>query len=175
MTNLKDVKELIEKVKDLKNQENYEEALKIIEKLFEDFPNSEEIKELLIEILFDYGGYLNDDYTIEYEKAKQCFERITILSPKNYRACYNLGLAYFNLGKIENAKKSFKKALKIKPDYKYCLYNLGLVCEALGKYNEALDYYEKVLEVDSDFKYALEARSQVRRILDDLKYKKKRE
>ncbi|MFW9989207.1 MAG: tetratricopeptide repeat protein [Candidatus Odinarchaeota archaeon] len=173
MTNLKDVEEILERVKDLKNQGNYEEALKTIENLFEKFPNSEEIKVLLIEILFDYGGYLNDDYAIEYEKARQCFEKITILSPENYRAHYNLGLAYFNLEKVENAKKSFETALKIKPDYKFSLYNLGLIYETLGEYEEALDYYEKVLEIDLDFKYALEARSQIRKILDELKYKKR--
>ncbi|MFX1363707.1 MAG: tetratricopeptide repeat protein [Promethearchaeota archaeon] len=175
MTNLNNAKDLIKKVKELRNQENFEEALKIIEDLFENFPNSEEIKEVLIDTLFDYGGYLNDYYTIGYEKAQQYFERITILSPQNYRAHYNLGLAYFNLGKIENAKISFEKALIIKPDYKYCLYNLGIVYETLGQYEKALDYFEQVLEIDSDFKYALSARSQIREILDKLKYKKRRD
>jgi len=161
--------QLLEKAKILRSQEKYEEALKILEDLYENKPESGEIKDILIDTLFNYGGYLNDYYTLEYEKAKQLFERITIISPKNYRAHYNLGIAYFNLAQMENAKKSFKKALEIKPDYKYCLYNLGLLYEDMEQYEEALNLYEKALEIDPNFTYALTARSQIRKKLDDLR------
>lgn len=161
--------QLLEKAKILRSQEKYEEALKILEDLYENKPESGEIKDILIDTLFNYGGYLNDYYTLEYEKAKQLFERITIISPKNYRAHYNLGIAYFNLGQMENAKKSFEIALKIKPDYKYCLYNLGLLYEDMEQYEDALNLYEKALEIDSNFTYALTARSQIRKKLDDLR------
>jgi len=163
--------QLLEKAKILRSQEKYEETLKILEDLYENKPESGEIKDILIDTLFNYGGYLNDYYTLEYEKAKQLFERITIISPKNYRAHYNLGIAYFNLGQMENAKKSFKKALEIKPDYKYCHYNLGLLYEDMEQYEEALNLYEKALEIDSNFTYALTARSQIRKKLDDLRKK----
>jgi len=169
MKNSKSRSQLLEKAKILRSQEKYEEALKILEYLYENNPESGEIKDILIDTLFNYGGYLNDYYTLEYEKAKQLFERITIISPKNYRAHYNLGIAYFNLGQMENAKKSFKKALEIKPDYKYCLYNLGLLYEDMEQYEEALNLYEKALEIDSNFTYALTARSQIRKKLDDLR------
>ena len=159
----------IEKAKRLKNQEKFEEALVILDVLYKNNPNSEEIKNLLIETLFDYGGYLNDYYTQEYEKAKQIFKRITNLSSNNYRAHYNLGIAYYNLTEMENAKNSFETALKIKPDYKYCFYNLGLIYEAIEKYEEALKNYEKALKIDPDFTYALAAQSQIRRKLDELK------
>ena len=163
--------QLLEKAKILRSQEKYEEALKILDHLYENNPESGEIKDILIDTLFNYGGYLNDYYTLEYEKAKQLFERITIISPKDYRAHYNLGIAYFNLGQMENAKKSFKKALEIKPDYKYCHYNLGLLYEDMEQYEEALNLYEKALEIDSNFTYALTARSQIRKKLDDLRQK----
>jgi len=171
MKNSKSRSQLLEKAKILRSQEKYEEALKILEHLYENNPESGEIKDILIDTLFNYGGYLNDYYTLEYEKAKQLFERITIISPKNYRAHYNLGIAYFNLGQIENAKKSFEIALKIKPDYKYCLYNLGLLYEDMEQYEDALNLYEKALEIDSNFAYALTARSQIRKKLDDLRQK----
>ncbi|UCC18807.1 MAG: tetratricopeptide repeat protein [Promethearchaeota archaeon] len=161
--------DVIEKAKNLLNQEKFEECIEILENLHGEKPNSEEIKNLLIKALFNYGGYLNDYYTLEYEKAKQIFERITKLSPKNYRAFYNLGLAYFNLNKIKEARKSFEIALKIKPDYKYCLYNLGLIYENKEEYTEALKYYDHALEIDPNFTYAITARSHVRRKLDQLK------
>jgi len=169
MKNSNKTKQLLEEAMILKNQEKYEEALEILEGLYVNNPNSEEIKKALINILFDYGGYLNDYYTLEYEKAKQSFKRITELIPNSYRAHYNLGIAYFNLGKMEKAKISFKTALKIKPDYKYSLYNLGLIYEAKELYEEALVYYEKALQIDPNFSYALAAQSQIRRRLDELK------
>ncbi|MFX1419221.1 MAG: tetratricopeptide repeat protein [Promethearchaeota archaeon] len=164
-----DLTDVIKKAENLLSQEKFEECLYILDKFHEKNPDSEEIKNLLIKALFDYGGFLNDDYILEYEKAKQIFERIIKLNPQDYRAHYNLGIAYFNLGQIKDAKISFKMALKIKPDYKYCIYNLGLVYESKEKYEEALKYYERVLEIDPNFSYALTAQSQIRRILDQLK------
>ncbi len=169
MESHKDTKSLIEKAKILRNQEKYEEALEILDELYKNNPNSEEVKNNLIETLFNYGGYLNDVYTQGYEKAKQLFKRITELSSNNYRAHYNLGIAFFNLGHMENAKESFETALSINPNYKYCLYNLGLIYEEMESYEEALVYYEKALDIDPTFSYALTAHSQTRRKLDDLK------
>jgi len=159
----------IEKAKHLKNQEKFEEALVILDGLYKNNPDSEEIKNVLIETLFGYGGYLNDYYTQEYEKATHTFKRIIYLSSNNYRAHYNLGIAYYNLGEMENAKNSFETALKIKPDYKYCFYNLGLIYEAIENYEEALKNYEQALKIDPNFNYARVAQSQIRQKLDELK------
>lgn len=169
MNGLNNVTNAIEKARLLRDQGKFEEALKILDLIYENNPNSEDVKDILVETLFEYGGYLNDYYSLEYEKARQVFERITILNPKNYRAHYNLGIAFFNLGQIENAKRSFEKALKIKPDYKYCFYNLGLAYESIDKFEEALKYYEQALEIDPQFSYALAAQSQIRRKLDEMK------
>ncbi|MFX0037145.1 MAG: tetratricopeptide repeat protein [Candidatus Hermodarchaeota archaeon] len=164
-----DISDLIEKARTFKKQNKFDEALRILNEIYTSKPNSEEIKTILIETLFDYGGYLNDYYTLEYEKAKEVFERIINLSPNNYRAHYNLGLAFFNLSKFQNAENSFKKALSIKPDYKYCFYNLGLIYETKEKYKKALQYYEKALKIDPNFIYALTARSEMRKRLDEIK------
>jgi len=169
MENSNDIKNQLEKAKSLTNQEKFQEALEILDDLYESNPHSEEIKNNLINTLFDYGGYLNDYYILEYEKAKQIFKRITQLNPDSYRALYNIGIAYFNLGQMKKAIIYFEKALKLKPDYKYCLYNIGLVYEDLEKYDEALKFYEQALEIDPNFTYALAARSDIRRKLDTLK------
>ena len=172
MKTSEEINELIKKAKLLKDSEYYEESLRILEELYKENPNSSDIKKLLIDTLFAYGGYLNDFYTLKYEKAKEMFERILILDPDNYRVHYNLGIALFNLGEMKKAKQSLTRALKIKPDYKYCFYNLGLIYEETGKYRKALNYYEKALKGDPKFAYALTARSQVREKLDDLKQEK---
>ena len=169
MNNSNNVADPIEKVKILKAQAKFEEALKILDLLHMYNPNSVDIKNLLIKTLFEYGGHLNDYYSLDYEKAQKIFERIITLSPNNYRAHYNLGITYFNLGQIENARSSFETALKIKPDYKYCYYNLGLAYESIERYEEALKYYEQALEIDPHFSYALTAQSQIRQKLNEIK------
>ncbi|MFX1323233.1 MAG: tetratricopeptide repeat protein [Promethearchaeota archaeon] len=164
-----DIDILIEKAKELKKKEKFEESLKILEELYKKFPNSEKIKKELINTLFSYGGYLNDDYVLEYKKAKNHFKRITEIDPNDYRAHYNLGIAYFNLRKIEKAERAYEEAIKIKPDYKHCHYNIGLIYEAKGDFEHALHQYEKALKIDPNFSYALQARTQVRILLDELK------
>jgi len=163
------IEELIKKVKELTKQERFEEALEILEKLFADKPHSENVKKSLLETLFTYGGYLNDEYTLEYEKAKDMFKRIIEIDPTNYRAHYNLGIANFNLDDLEKAKECYEEAVRIKPDYHYCFYNIGLVYERKGNLQEALRYYEKALEIDPTFLYAINARSYILSNLDDLK------
>ena len=170
MNNLNnEIENLLEKALKLKNKENFTDALEILEELFNKNPHSEEVKKNLIETLFSYGGYLNDEYVLKYEMAKEKFKRIIEIDPTNYRAHYNLGIANFNLDKIEKAKECYEEAIKIKPDYKHCLYNLGLIYEGKGDLQEALKYYEKALEIDPNFPYAFNARNHILSNLDELK------
>ncbi|MGQ4876919.1 MAG: tetratricopeptide repeat protein [Promethearchaeia archaeon] len=163
------IEELIEKAENLKKEEKYEDSIKILEDLLKEHPNSDEIVKKLIETLFEYGGYLNDSFIMEYKKAKSCFEKILELEPNNYRAHYNLGIALFNLENFDGALKSYYKALEIKPDYKFCLYNIGLVFEAKADLNKALEYYQKALNVDPNFTYAIQAVNDIRNQIKMLK------
>lgn len=164
-----DIEELLKKANELQKEERFDGAIEILEKLFEDHPSSIQIKKSLIDTLFAYGGYLNDEYTLQYEKSKEMFKRILEINPMNYRAHYNLGIANFNLNEIEEAKECYEEAIRIKPDYKHCFYNLGLMYERVGDLQEALIYYEKALEIDPRFPYAFNARNQILVNLDELK------
>ncbi|MBA7551869.1 hypothetical protein ES705_44419 [subsurface metagenome] len=71
------IEELIKRAKELTNQERFEEAVKILESAFANNPNSKEVKESLLETLFTYGGYLNDEYTLQYiKKRKRCLKEL---------------------------------------------------------------------------------------------------
>jgi tetratricopeptide (TPR) repeat protein len=166
---MESIEELIKKAKELVNQERYEEAIDILENLYENHPDSKQVKDSLLKTLFIYGGYLNDEYTLQYEKAKDIFKKIIEIDPTNYRAHYNLGIANFNLDEIEEAKECYEEAVRIKPDYKHCLYNIGLIYEREGNLKKALRYYEKALEIDPKFPYATTARSHILSNLDGLK------
>ncbi|MFX1325994.1 MAG: tetratricopeptide repeat protein [Promethearchaeota archaeon] len=160
--------ELILKAKDLAARDLFEEALEILEKLYKNAPNSEQVKNVLIDVLFMYGGYLNDDFVLQYEKAKQMFKKVIEFDPTNYRAQYNLGIAHFNLENHEKAKECYEKAIEIKPDYYHCLYNLGLIHEREGDLKEALKFYEKALEIKPNFPYAISARNHILNNLKEL-------
>lgn len=159
----------LEKAKELKEKGKYEESLQLLENLLNQHRDNVSIKKALIETLFSYGGYLNDEMVLEYEKAKISFERIIEIEPNNYRAMYNLGIAHFNLEENEKALNLFKKALIYNPDYEYCYYNIGLIHESEKHFEEALECYEKALSIDENFVYAVQAKKSVRDVLDFIK------
>lgn len=162
-----DDREILEKAKKLVDNEDFKEGIEILEDLFKKSPEIE-IKKNLIDALFAYGGYLNDYYVLEYEKAIKNFKRIIELDPHNYRAHYNLGIAYFNLELFEEALNACEIAIAIKPDYKHCHYNIGLIYEERENLEKAIEAHQKALKIDPDFVYAKQALMAIRQKLDNL-------
>jgi len=156
---------LIEEAKDLVSNEEFEKALKILEDLYQQQPDID-VKNNLIDALFAYGGYLNDYYVLEYDESINFFKRIIELDPENYRAHYNLGIAYFNLNRFEEALNSYKIAISIKPDNKHVYYNIGLLHEKTENLENAIESYEKALEIDPNYIYAMHSLKVVRQNLD---------
>jgi len=163
---LTDEKKLIEKARVLIKNEEFEKAIKIFEDLYQEKPNPD-IKNNLIDALFAFGGFLNDEYVLEYQKSISIFQRIIDIDPENYRAHYNLGIAYYNLNLFEEALNSYKMAILINPDYKHSYYNIGLLHEATENFEKAVKAYEKALEIDPNFVYAMHALKAVRMNLDN--------
>ena len=156
---------LIEKAKDLVRNEEFGKAIKILEDLYQQ-QSDVEVKNNLIDALFAYGGYLNDYYVLEYNESINFFKRIIELDSENYRAHYNLGIAYFNLNRFEEALNSYKIALSIKPDHKHVYYNIGLLHEKTENLENAIEAYEKALEIDPNYIYAMHSLKVVRQNLD---------
>ncbi len=157
---------LIEKAKALVKNEEFAKAIKILEDLYQQQPDVD-IKNNLIDALFAYGGYLNDYYVLEYDESINFFKRIIELDSENYRAYYNLGIAYFNLNRFEEALNSYKIALSIKPDHKHVYYNIGLLYEKTENLENAIEAYEKALEIDPNYIYAMHSLNAVRLNLDN--------
>ena len=156
---------LIEKAKSLVKTEDFEGAIKILEDLYQQQPDFD-VKNNLLEALFAYGGYLNDYYVLEYDESINFFKRIIELDSENYRAHYNLGIAYFNLNRFEEALNAYKIALSIKPDHKHVYYNIGLLHEKTENLENAIEAYEKALEIDPNYIYAMHSLKAVRLNLD---------
>jgi tetratricopeptide (TPR) repeat protein len=158
---------LLNEITELKKQGKYQEALDLLESFYSEYPQDTEVKKTLIELMFDFGAHLNDEWVCQHEKASTCYKRIIELDPDNYRAWYNLGITYFNLNENNNALNAYNEAIKIKPDYMYCYYNIGLLYEVhLGELEIAAQYYEKALSFNRDFNYAFQALNDVRKKID---------
>jgi len=172
---LSDFNKLLEEALIFKDRKKYEESVKILEALYKDYPKSEKVKKALKEVLFAYGGHLNDEFEMEHFKAAQCFKRIIEIDPSDYRAHYNLGIAYFEMERFDEALDSCNKALEIKPDYKHCYYNIGLIYETKEDFKKAQDYYQKALEIDPKYGYAFQAVRDIEQKLEGLKKNQSKE
>jgi len=162
----------IQEAKALKNEGEYEESLKLLRKLYNKSKKdkgeekTENIKQALIETLFEYGHHLTDEWVLEYDKAKDIFKEIIELEPENYRGHYNLGISLFYMRLYEEALSSFNEALRIKPDYKFCHYNIGLAYEEMNLFNKALKAYKRALKIDPNFAYARQGKRDIERAIE---------
>ncbi|TXT63676.1 MAG: Tetratricopeptide repeat containig protein [Promethearchaeota archaeon] len=163
-----DLKAQLEKAISLRKEEEYEQAIKLLENLYGNYPEDESVKKRLVDTLIQYAGNLNDEFVREYNKALEILLNALDIDPKNYRAFYNLGITYHNLGKNEDALDALNKALEIKSDYKYCYYNLGLIYEDMNEFMKALKAYTKATEIDKDFRYAEQAKKDMQKIVESL-------
>ena len=77
-----------------------------------------------------------------YEEAAGEWRRVIELSPDNARGYYNLGGAYFHLGRFQDAIRAYERSLDIGPDATAYL-GLGTVRFYLGDRQGAVDALEK--------------------------------
>ena len=69
--------------------------------------------------------------------------------PTNALIFYNLGNAYFNVGKLEESYLAYKDAVHYNPNLSKAWNNLGIVQEERGFSDEAISSYEKAIEIDN--------------------------
>ncbi len=77
-------------------------------------------------------------------------------TPYNYKACYNLGILYFNEGRYSDAENKFKQAIVIFPELHLAYYGLALTAEKRGDTEGAIKYYHKSLNIVPGFDLARE-------------------
>ncbi|MGB8701679.1 MAG: tetratricopeptide repeat protein [Thermosynechococcaceae cyanobacterium] len=121
-------------------QKNYENTLKIAEKLLQ-------VRDSWVEreIYATCLGYLGF-----YEDAFLNAERAIELKPNYHKAWNNRGATLEKLGRYEEAINSFDQALRFKPNYSEAWYNRGVVLDNLGHHEEAIASYDKALQFKPD-------------------------
>lgn len=156
----------IEKADILKKDKKFKAAIELLEKLYKKDPKNNKVKEFLTNTLLDYAGELNDEFIREYNEALKILQKVIKIHPENYRALYNIGITYHNLGEYQNALDALNAALEINPDYKYCYYNIGLIYEDLHDFIKALKAYTKAVKIDKNFSYATQAKRDIQQLID---------
>ncbi len=69
-------------------------------------------------------------------------------SPNKARVYQNLGVAYFNAGRIEDALVNYKKAISLAPEMTVAYINIASIYTEQGRWSDAMDYVEQALHID---------------------------
>ncbi len=95
----------------------------------------------------------------EYEKAIECYKKVTQINPKDAEAWNNKGVAYDKLGDYKKAIKCYNKVIEIieinpEIELKYVCaeawYNKGIVYHKLKDYKKAIECYNKTIKINPE-------------------------
>ena len=117
---------------------------------FEGYKKLKELDSELADKLFDLIYKEEEELEGEdYDKIESNKQAIRI-GPDYADAHYNLGAAYYDLGKYEDAIESYKQAIRIDPDDAKAHYNLGLAYLLLNDRGSALEQYKILKKLDTE-------------------------
>ncbi|MDN5280573.1 MAG: hypothetical protein PWR01_4538 [Clostridiales bacterium] len=131
----------LDKIQQIMENGNYEEARPLIKKYLEDKPN-DPVAIRLHGNTYAYTGFLG--------KAKKIWRDGLKLFPQNVDLLYNYALAHYLQGNLYYAKKFWKRALKVSPEDSEIYFNLGQVARDEGKLKKAISYWVKALKLKKD-------------------------
>ncbi|MGO9246626.1 MAG: tetratricopeptide repeat protein [Verrucomicrobiia bacterium] len=86
---------------------------------------------------------------VQYWKdSETLFRHAVDVTPDNWVAHSNLGVALAQTGKVEEAIAQYEEALRIKPDLVRAHYNLGIALARVGRMPEAIGQLEDALRIE---------------------------
>ncbi|HUJ30865.1 MAG TPA: tetratricopeptide repeat protein [Candidatus Acidoferrum sp.] len=84
-----------------------------------------------------------ESQTESLPQAIETYRRVIELSPNWVEAHINMGVALYQLGRIEEAQSAFRLAVQIDPMNSISRYNLGCVLEERGELDEAIEHLQR--------------------------------
>ena len=101
-----------------------------------------------------------EDSTDLLPNAIECYRQVIDLAPSWIEAHINLGVAYYQLGRLAEARAAFWSAVQIDPHNGISRYNLGCVLEEEGDVDQAIDHLRRAAAImpahaDAHFNLAL--------------------
>jgi Flp pilus assembly protein TadD len=86
-----------------------------------------------------------------WQGKEKLWEDVVRKSPHKARPHNNLGMLYYNRGRIDEATKEYQTALALKPDYPEAHNNLGNTHVMQGRIAEAIKEYQTALRLNPDY------------------------
>lgn len=139
MSNITTSKEFKDVVKNL-NARQFDTALNSLSKLSTIHPNDYYILKLFASIYFKKS---------EWNNALKYYKKLLMFNRDKFKVYNNLGLIFFNLGKINKSIDNFKKSTNDMPNLT-AYNNLGIAYYEIGKYENAIENYLAALELDQN-------------------------
>jgi len=85
-----------------------------------------------------------------WENSIKLYNNTLLVTKNNYIIHNNLGLAFYEKGKISEAVYHYDKAIRIKPDYTDAYNNRGVAYNNLGQYQRAIEDYNEAIRQKQD-------------------------
>jgi len=133
--------ELFDAAKNDLQEENYENAVRLLERCVE---LDEESADAHHELAHAYSG------SLEYERALEAFTRAITLEPENERHHSCKGKLLLGLEQYDQAVEVLKKTVELAPEKAGPCHDLAHAYEGMEKYEDALEWFEKAIKLDSD-------------------------
>ena len=180
---------------DLYSQGQLQEALETVQQLFQNFPRSAKLYNILgavhlslkqfdlaiesykqvlkikpdyIEVYYNMGNVLKDKGDLE--AALDNFEQVVRMNPKHALAHFNMGNIYFTLGNLTKSTENYQQAIKIRPDFAEAYNNLGKTLMNRGEFNQAIIKFKKAIKYNP---YYADAYFNIGNVLQDQGFKLK--
>jgi tetratricopeptide (TPR) repeat protein len=83
----------------------------------------------------------------QYAEAIKLYEQALVADSNYVEALDNLGLAFYELEKLDSAEYFFGVSLRKNPNNAAALQNMGLIMESKNDPDKALEYYQKISKV----------------------------
>ena len=129
---------VIDKIVNLYNQGELENALKQSEELTLIYPKAY--------VFWNFVGACSA-LLGDLDKAIEAFQKVVALKPKNIVAYNNLGNVFQEKGNFTKAIEAYRRALVLQPDFAEAITNMGNVLQKQGKSKRALEFYKKSLSL----------------------------
>ncbi|KIM02537.1 MAG: hypothetical protein KU28_12390 [Sulfurovum sp. PC08-66] len=84
----------------------------------------------------------------QYAQALTAYQKAIEINPKDDKAYYNMGIAYFNLKKYDKAVTAYQKAIEINPKDAKVYHSMGVAYAYLNEYDKALTAFQKAIEIN---------------------------
>ena len=166
------VKQNISQAKRYIRNQNYDDALVVLNKVLSFQPNNiyakktkkkikdkvssnysiEEPQELIDNLIFLYSNNDHLKFNSLIRKNIEIYKNSSIIN-------HLMAISLKNLGDYDNAISYFKKSIEINPHYVDAINNLGNLYFNLERFKEALETYSKAIEINPEFSEGYSNRS----------------